>query len=389
MKFLILGMGRTGEAVREFLWRRGIAFTAVDLVVREGVLSDQDPIDLSQFSTVVVSPGVAPSHSMYREAKKREIEVIGETELACRYLSHRMVGITGTNGKTTVTLLVTHVLNHSGRAARAVGNIGVPLITAADSSSTDILVVELSSWQLETMKSKTFDIAIVLNISPDHLDRHGTIEEYAKAKLSIGGCLKEGAPWWIQNFVIKRFSHLLLRPYRGYEAKRAELENRVAAQKICSHFGVSHQEFCLAMQTFTPPPHRNQLVRLFKGVSYFNDSKATNVDAVIKAVQSSPMSCILIAGGRDKGASFVSWIDLCREIKMICTIGEAADKIKEELSLYIPIKKCLSLNEAVNYASSIAVEGDRVLLSPGCSSLDMFTDYIHRGEEFVKCVHAL
>ncbi|MDP1835860.1 MAG: Mur ligase family protein [Chlamydiales bacterium] len=410
-KYLILGLGSSGQAVARFLLSRSHQVTAVDSKAKElgqkphivelcqqglQVLSEQEPLDLGSFTSLIVSPGVPPTHPLYQQAMAAGLEIIGETELACGYLSQRMIGITGTNGKTTVTLLVTHVLNACGFKAHAVGNVGVPLISMVETAAPqDILVIELSSWQLETMCSKVLDAAVVLNVTPDHLDRHHNMENYARAKFAISRCLKADGIWMAHADISKEFSDILgeYQPHVSYEELNSashDAENNLAAFALCRHFGVSSADFLHAAESFVKPPYRNQLVRTYRGVNYYNDSKGTNLDAVMKAVTSVQGNCILIAGGRDKGSSFTPWLPVFEgRVRHICAIGESANKIKEELSHRVPVTTFESLQQAVTYAAAMAKAGENVMLSPGCSSYDMFENYAHRGDEFNKCVFGL
>ncbi len=442
-KILVVGLGASGRAAARFLLGRGDLVVGVDakasmlgadpeirLLQQQGlqVYEEGHPLKVSDFNQLVVSPGVPPSHPLYRDARSSEVEVIGEIELACRNIKQPMLGVTGTNGKTTVTLLVTHVLNAYGISAKAVGNVGVPLISMVDCdvAADEVLVVELSSWQLETMQSKVLNAAVVLNITPDHLDRHFSMEEYVHAKFRIGQCLKPHGCWFIQDLAAREFQqqldcgikqypsfstygytdhadlrcdqngvlfhetleyYLPLR-YRGFISHDAE--NEMAAYCLCRGFGVTAAQFCEAAATFQKPPHRNELVRICRGVSYYNDSKGTNVDAVMKAVSSMRGTSILIAGGKDKGASYDAWLRVFEgKVRYICAIGEAAPLIQQQLDGAVSVEIFPTLQQAVIRAAQEAKSGENVLLSPGCASYDMFDDYAHRGREFIKCVQSL
>ena len=343
-------------------------------------------------------------------------------ELACRSITQPFIGITGTNGKTTVTLLVEHVLNHCGKAAAALGNVGVPLtseLTELDESQ--IIVAELSSYQLETLQTPLIDAGVILNITPDHLDRYGSMEEYAQAKFQIASCMKPGAPLYIEERALKDYEHLLRDPSvlsYGYSsgcplytdktnvylngelayplppAQRSiashDVENQMAAFALCHALGVSGDQFLEALKSFKKPPHRIEFVEKIGGVSYYDDSKGTNIDAVIRAVALFPGQVILIAGGVDKGFSYHSWVEAFGgKVKKICAIGQAAEKMERELSEELSVARFATLDEAVHDAFRMAKSGDTVLLSPGCSSFDMFRDYAHRGDEFKRIVREL
>jgi len=332
--------------------------------------------------------------------------VIGEAELALRSLSQRAVAITGTNGKTTVTLLVEHILKTAGIKARSLGNIGEPLAAyAMQPDPEEVLVVELSSYQIETLTARAFDAAVILNISPDHLDRYSNMEGYAKAKCDLQKCLREEGALFVHHRVAEEFGYLLSEPYSIFDATSKtgwtwpqscakwgdhDKENALAAWALCCTYGVSYTQFQNALDTFQKPPHRIEFVCEIDGVCYYDDSKGTNLDAVIQAVRAMPGPVLLIAGGVDKGASYLPWKgNLKGKIKRILVLGQAAEKIDSELGLYFEVEHVDSLLIAVEKAKCHAVKGDVVLLSPGCSSYDMFENYAHRGQEFQRCVRNL
>lgn len=420
---LVLGLGSSGVSAAKFLLQNGAKVYAYDDNLLKGKDIDgigafpeknfervENPksLDFKRIDFVLVSPGIPPTHILYRKAKDRSVQIIGEAEFALRCISQKKIGITGTNGKTTVTMMTAHVLNDIGMAAQAVGNIGVPLTSLLSSRiSSDVFVVELSSFQLETMSSSVFDFAIILNIFPDHLDRYSSFEEYAKAKLRIQNCLKEGGKLFVEDNVSARWHKFLSFPTLSFEKasketiesilpfrykKRAEyeLKNLLSAYVLCSELGVSSEQFRKAMETFKKPAHRVEFVRKVNGVSYYNDSKATNVDAVVKAVDSLPGDIILIAGGKDKGLSYRLWLEAFkRKVKFICLLGEVAQRMARELSEGVKVMIFYRLYDAVVFAESMAKAGDNVLLSPGCTSFDMFENYAQRGEEFKRIVHQL
>lgn len=437
---LVIGLGLSGRSAACFLLKRGAAVWGIDgnrelltnhpevlELIKTGLIAkhESDAIDLGQFDFVVVSPGVPPHHPFYAGAQKAGIEIIGEIELACRFLDQPFLAVTGTNGKTTTTLLIAHVLNESGKLASALGNVGVPLTAELDSSEFGldghILVVELSSFQLETLKSKVIDAGVILNITPDHLDRYPDMQAYAAAKLRLKDCLKPKGNLYIFEPTYHEFADLLLdlKPltygyspgctyytdlqrvyfknaveyflppdYRGLESH--DVENMIAAYALCKEMGVTAEQFLKALESFKKPSHRLEFVRFLNDVAYYDDSKGTNIDAVIRAVNSLKGEIILIAGGVDKGAAYTPWIKaFAGKVKCVFAIGQAAFKIKHDLSHSLPVEERPSLEVAVKDATSLAKPGQVVLLSPGCSSFDMFRDYAHRGEEFKRIVNAL
>ncbi len=426
-KYLIIGMGKSGQAAYRFLKAKGHDPVGVDSnlnllnkLEKEGFIVSTS-VQIELFDQIVLSPGIPPNNEWYVQAKKLGKQIVGEAELGLRELKQIVVGITGTNGKTTVTLLVEHILKASGKKALSLGNIGLPFTEyCLTPDPEEIVVAELSSYQLETLTSPVLDIGVVLNITPDHLDRYSSMEEYAQAKSLIQNCLKPHSMLYINVEVLKEFGHLFTHTYRTFgsfsgsflwtdkrvvkQLEKVEFllpemytqmgmhdsENLLAAWAVCSELGVDRDLFLNAVTTFKKPAHRIEFVKEVEGVFYFDDSKGTNIDATIKAVEAMSGSVILIAGGVDKGASYKIWIkQFASKVRMIFALGEAAEKIKQELLPDIAVHVVSSLEEAVEKARKCARGGESVLLSPGCSSFDMFKDYVHRGEEFKKYVHSL
>ncbi len=424
-KVLVLGMGVSGCSAASFLLSLGASVYVHDEKAHfwkepqlenlksQGIqiFDPVGPFSQKTFDTVIVSPGISPNNALYRKALHAGIDVIGEAELACKFISSPCIGVTGTNGKTTVTMLIAHVLNQNGIAAKPVGNIGVPLTSlVADSKKAlekTVLVIELSSYQLETMKSKVLDAALLLNITPDHLERHHNMEGYATVKARIFDCLKLSGRGYVSTECLSDWSSMLERSFLSiFDGNQPFLEklhqnclrrispyeasNYLAAYAICLQWGISDDQFLASIETFVKPPHRVEWVRNFRGVDFVDDSKGTNIDAVVKAVESIEGPIILIAGGVDKGASYTPWIvPLKSKVRFMCTVGAAASKMYHQLSSTFPIQHFNGLEEAVHFAAELAERGDTVLLSPGCASYDMFIDYEHRGREFKRIVHEL
>lgn len=438
-KVLVVGLGISGKSAASFLIQRGASVLGVD---RNATLPQNDPVveelcgkgltfateetikSAKGFDLVVISPGIPPSHPCYNSATALGIQVIGEIELACREITGPCLGVTGTNGKTTVTLLVDHVLKSVGRRSQAMGNVGIPLTSAMTSTTSQLereLVIELSSFQLETLESVFLDAAVLLNITPDHLDRYGSMDEYATAKIRIGNRIKPGGAFFVEencyrdfrtlfssmpvqlygysatNQVFTDLKDVFVKSKRAFELpkllqgrKSHDIENLMAAYALCRVAGVSGEEFIRGYSTFKKPSHRIEHVRTLSGVQFYDDSKGTNVDAVIRAVQGFDCGVILIAGGVDKGFPYSSWIDEFKgKVKAVCAIGQAKERIKKDLDPKIPVTIFANLQEAVIAAARLAKEGDTVLLSPGCSSYDMFKDYAHRGKEFQRIVNSI
>jgi len=435
---LVLGLGISGKSAADCLLKLGAGIIGADqqadkLLANDPsiqalncrgakIIKDDEPIDFSLIDCIVVSPGVPMTHPLCREGLKAGIEIIGEVELASRLFSQdHWIGITGTNGKTTETLLITHVLNECGVPAVAVGNVGVPISSHLTPSSKKVIVAELSSFQLESMHSKILSEAVLLNITPDHLDRYSSMREYALAKIRIGDCLKSNGVLFIEEKTKSDWaSDLINIPRRAYgfmpnsfvrieedqifmdrqlEAtapaflkgkKNHDVLNALAAYGVCRRMGIPGPEIMKAVSSFRKPPHRIEFVASINGVDYFNDSKGTNLDAVVQAVNSMKGPVILIAGGVHKGASYTPWRNVFQnKVRQVFAIGQAAPLIFDELSPEISVEMVESLDQAVLKSSKIAKNGDNVLLSPGCSSYDMFKDYAHRGDEFKRIVREI
>lgn len=422
MKTLVIGLGKSGRAAYDLLYKEGSQVIGTDdnlehlkKLALEGVLVDPHP-RVEQFDQIVVSPGVPPHHPLYAQAIALGKVVIGEAELALSRQHRPCIGITGTNGKTTVTLLTEHILKTSGLKACALGNVGTPL-TSYQGDPQEIMVVELSSFQLELMQTPVLDVGIILNITPDHLDRYLNMDEYSQAKCRMQDVMKQAGTFCVHQSVSQNFKHHLRSNYQTYGVGRSctywtdrtalytgekietilpiryrdlgdhESENILAAWILCKKWSVSPEAFLAGVETFKKPSHRLEFVANLDGVDYFNDSKGTNIDATIKAVEAMKKNVVLIAGGVDKGASYMPWKKIfAGKVKQVFAIGQAAEKIATELKPEFEVVILPTLQDAVEAAASRAEAGDAVLLSPGCSSYDMFRDYAHRGEEFKKFV---
>jgi UDP-N-acetylmuramoylalanine--D-glutamate ligase len=421
MKTLIVGLGKSGLAAYELLEREGGEVVGVDdnpnVMAKSGKRVNANP-RLEEFDQVVISPGVSPTHRLYKEALRFGKKIIGEAELAFSRLHQPAIAITGTNGKTTVTLLIEHVLKACGKLACALGNVGTPISSyLKELQPHEIVVAELSSFQLETLNQVVFDAGVVLNITPDHLDRYDSMRQYAKAKCQLQKLIKPKGTLWVHQAVADEYGDLLEPGFRTYgpnsksefwtdrqviregdkvlaelpmhyqDAGSHESENVLAAYLLCQTFGIEGLSFTKAVASFKKPAHRIEFIDSIGGVDYINDSKGTNIDATMKAVEMMTGPVILIAGGVDKGATYQPWISCFKgKVKHMIVIGEAASKIEEELGSEFPMTKVATLDEAVHLAKAQAIAGDKVLLSPGCSSYDMFRDYVHRGEEFRRIV---
>lgn len=407
---LVIGCGVSGRAAALFLKSLHTHVTIAEkffaYVTQEKkqwqhqeihLLHETELSSLASYSLIIASPGLPPDHFLLAQAKKEGIPVIGEMELALRFLRARAIGITGTNGKTSVTSLTHHILSRCGVPCHAVGNIGVPVTEALlklppNALLNDLFIIEMSSFQLDTLSLPVLDQGAIVNLTPNHLNHHGTMQEYARAKCSISACIKPGGVLHVHPDVLQNYASLLqtdciktlethLDPY---------LENAATAFALCSPYGITLEQFNTHLATWQLPKHRRSFVREKEGVRYYNDSKASNLVAVEKAIYCMPGPVLLLAGGVHKGASYRYWVEPFKgKVRELFVFGEAALQIEKELGMFFPVTRTSSLLEALHIASSKACKGDNILLSPGCSSYDMFKDYIHRGESFEKWVKEL
>lgn len=374
---LIIGLGISGKGAAKLLLQKGYKVIAVDKNPQEmeGVEVLPETAKIGKVDLTILSPGIPKSHP---QALGRE--VIGEAELAMRFLKNRAIGITGTNGKTTLTLLLTHVLNFSGIKARALGNVGASIAEyACHPDPTEFLVIELSSYQLETMTTRGFEYGIITNVTPDHLDRYESFEHYKKTKYRLGELLKEGT-------IIDEDSYLQLTKNERYWELNRDPTLRpawVIAQKL----GIDWDQFLLGTKSFKRPEHRMERVRELEGVTFINDSKGTNSDAVLYGLLQLKGPVLLIAGGRGKGETFENWKKPFQEkVKKVFAIGEIALELKEKLE---NVTVCNDLKDAVKEAYDASKKGDTILLSPGAASFDQFQNYEERGRKFKEYVKQL
>ena len=441
-RVLVVGLGKSGVASALFLKARGARVTVSDTKSQDE-LRGEIPKLLDQGITletgghgertfrgqdlIVVSPGVPVDAPQLAQARDQGIPVIGEIELAARFLQGRIVAITGSNGKTTTTALTGEVVARGGRESLVGGNIGTAAISLVDQSTDDSYVVlEVSSFQLETIESFHPFIAVVLNITPDHLDRHSTFEAYVDAKARIfenqtgddfavlnaddPACVgladrtKARKVWFSRKREVDsgawvRSSQVVFRdggqereimPVSEIKLKGAHnLENVLAA--VCAGMLVhtEPQRIRRAVQEFKAVEHRLEYVATVRGVEFYNDSKATNVDATIKALESFPANIHLILGGKDKGSDYTVLKPLLKErVRRVYTIGSAAEKIEAHLSGAVEVVRAGTLEAAVKRAAASAESGDVVLLAPACASFDQFENYEH-GRVFKQAVQAL
>jgi UDP-N-acetylmuramoylalanine--D-glutamate ligase len=439
LQFAIFGMGESGVATAEFLLRRGARVRAVDRKPLEALKPDhagrleatgipfvaEDDASLDNVDIALLSPGVTPKLALFEEARHRGIRVTGELEFCSRFLRGPILGITGSNGKTTTTSLCGHLLKESGIPVQVGGNIGTPLAAMLDSSRDDQWnVLELSSFMLELADTLHVAVASILNITPDHLDRHGNLENYTAAKrrilrnqtasdaavLNAGDALSHDSAACTQA-AVHEFS-AIGRVARGFWMEGADLiangefwmprsevqlqgrhnvENVLAAG-CCAHLaGAPLASLRRAVAGFPGVEHRIEFVRELNGVRYYNDSKGTNVDATIKALESFESGVWLILGGRDKASDYTPLRPLIEARgRAVLLIGEATPIIEAQLAgLPVPVVPCGDMGSAIAYAAARVVPGDVVLLSPACASFDQYSGYTERGRHFKTLVGLL
>jgi UDP-N-acetylmuramoylalanine--D-glutamate ligase len=416
-KALVVGMEKSGRAAAAFLRARGARVTVTDLKPHDepGFRPQSDELFSEPWDWIVLSPGVPSDLPPLEHARSRGVNVIGEIELAAPYLRGKTIGITGSNGKTTTTSLVGHILKSAGVAAQVGGNIGTPVIAMAQTSRDDLWnVLELSSFQLENIREFHADVAICLNVTQNHLDRHHTFEKYAAAKGNLFRTQRAGdyavlnaddetcrsyadqsaaqTIWfsgndirneqvWVSGAPLMPLSEI---PVPG----RHNAENVMAAACAARIAGVSHAEIAAAVKTCKAVEHRLEFVSEIQGVRYYNDSKATSVDAAMKALDSFEGNLWVILGGKDKGSDYTLLRErLHQKAHAALLIGSAAEKIAADLTGAVRLIKTETLERAVAEARQNARAGDTVLLAPACASFDQFQSYEHRGQVFKDLVH--
>ena len=405
MKSLILGFGISGRAVASFFERRNIEYCVyedqnIDLY-KEGYLGkliNLDEVKEYDFDTLIPSPGIHPNHQIYQFAIRNNWEILGEIELALRFLDTNIIGITGTNGKTTVTKFIKEGLELLGVKSAACGNYGEPLISFVDKKELpEVLCVEMSSYQLETTWLKKVDYAVILNITQDHLDRYENMRSYADAKYRLIDLVKDTGKCFIQKKAIENFMPNQQKffifdssTFQKNELKKfsdREKENWIAGYLILQQYGMTQDQFLKHISVFKKPEHRIELVDEVEGISYYDDSKGTNIDAVLFAVENFNMPIILLCGGKDKQSDYSPWVEgLKDKVKKIITFGSAKEIIYQTLKDHFYIEKVITIQEAVENARRSGNKGDVVLLSPGCSSFDQFKDYKHRAQVFRQTI---
>jgi UDP-N-acetylmuramoylalanine--D-glutamate ligase len=451
-RVLVVGLGRSGVSSAIFLQEHGAKVIVSDSKA-EAQLQKEVPALLDRGISIetgshgertfrdqdliVVSPGVPSDQPQLQHARTLGIPVIGEVELAFRFLKGKVLAITGSNGKTTTTTLVGGILAKSGKKTLVGGNIGTPVISLAGESTPDTMVVlEVSSFQLESIEQFCPWIAAILNITPDHLDRHHTFEAYVAAKarifekqhavragekqqagdfavlnaddptcVALKDKVKGTLLWFSRRQRVETGVFLsgdqIIFQQNGQEQpvlSRSDiqlkgehnLENVLAAVAMTMVAGCTPQQVREAVKDFRAVEHRLELVATVNGVTFYNDSKATNVDATVKALESFPANIHIILGGKDKGSDYTVLNPLLRErVKRAYLIGAASDKIASQVKDSTTLVRSGTLERAVHQAFDVAKPGDVVLLAPACASFDQFENYEHRGRAFKQLVRSL
>jgi UDP-N-acetylmuramoylalanine--D-glutamate ligase len=451
-RVLVVGLGKSGVASALFLKAHGARVTVSDTKSGDE-LRNEIPALLDHGITVetgghgertfreqdliVVSPGVPVDAPMLAQARSLAEAVIGEIELAARFLPGPIVAITGSNGKTTTTTLTGEILAAGGLPTLVGGNIGTPAISLAERATRETaIVLEVSSFQLETIQTFHPKVAVVLNVTPDHLDRHQTFEAYVDAKARIfenqtdsdfavvnaddptcvsmaartraqvfwfsrqkevkqGACMREGKILFRDGASAQKDQEREIMLVSEIPLKGAHnLENVLAAVCAGALLGCAPEKIRQAVRDFKAVEHRLEFVATIRGVDYYNDSKATNVDATIKALESFPANIHLILGGKDKGSDYSVLNDLLRQrVKRVYTIGAAAAKIESQIASSkgggVEVVHAETLENALRKANAVAEAGDVVLLAPACASFDQFKNYEQRGQVFKEIVRGL
>jgi len=442
-RVLVVGLGKSGVASALFLKEHGARVTVSD-TKSEDQLRDQIPVLLDQGIAVetgghgertfrgqdliVVSPGVPVDAPPLVQARASGEPVIGEIELAAQHIAGPVVAITGSNGKTTTTTLAGEILTAGGFPTLVGGNIGTPAISLVERATREtVVVLEVSSFQLETIQTFRPKVAVILNVTPDHLDRHRTFQTYVDAKARIfenqqssdfavlneddatcatlggrthaqvfwfsrkkevkqGAWVRDGRIWFRNGSGAREIMLVNEIPLKGGH----NVENVLAAVCAGALMGCQPEQLRGAVRNFKAVEHRLEYVATVRGVEYYDDSKATNVDATIKALESFPANIHLILGGKDKGSDYRVLNDLLRErVKRVYTIGAAAEKIESHIKGAAEIVHAETLDNAVRRAAAVAKPGDIVLLAPACASFDQFQSYNHRGRVFKEVVKSL
>src|SRR5581483_5943389 len=430
----VLGAGLSGTAAALLLKSEGAQVTVLDSADEAKLLKStlenlraqgvrviagaEADANSDKYDLAVLSPGIDPESPLAQNFSSRKIDMLGELELGFRSIDIPVIAITGTNGKTTTTEMLAQMLNACGQPSIACGNIGKPLSEVArEKKPFDVLTVEVSSFQLETISTFRPSVALWLNFAPDHLDRYRSVAEYRAAKLRIFenqtsddvaivnaverlpklkartitfSAYDDRADFRLSEGAIVFENQPVLRMAETKLRGAHNIENLMATLAAGHARGLSFEKMAPALAEYEPQPHRLEIVRTLGGVEYINDSKATNLDAVEKALQAQTKTVVLIAGGKDKGFTYEELRPLVKEkVRSTILIGEMAELIAQDWNDVTHCERADSLAEAFDRARNTAKPGEVVLFSPGTSSFDMFKSYADRGDQFRALVRAL
>jgi UDP-N-acetylmuramoylalanine--D-glutamate ligase len=441
-RVLVVGLARTGVATSLFCAAHGAKVTATDARTENEIGESIGPLRVAgvnlelgghrentfvEQDLIIPSPGVPADSPLLREARAKSVTIWSEVELADRFRTGRLIGITGSNGKTTTTSLIAHILKNAEFSTILAGNIGTPLISRVEQTTDDtITVVELSSFQLELIETFRPNISVFLNLTADHLDRHHTLEEYGRAKSRIfenqteADCavlnaddpattplapVKPQVYWFSRKQRVAQGAFVqgdeIVFRQQGKEetvlhlgeiplAGNHNVENVLAAVSAALLAGVALAAIAKGVRSFSGVEHRLEFVADIGGVRYYNDSKATNVDATLKALDAFPGRILIVLGGKDKDSDYTLLQKPLREKAILAVlIGAAAEKIEKQITGSVAIERAGTIERAVEVASHAARPGDVVVLAPACASFDQFQNYEHRGRVFKDLVHQL
>ena len=427
LNIAVLGAGRSGRAAARLAMKHGgrvcvfdtspaITGWPEDIPLHAG--ATQEDGHAFRADLVVISPGIETDCPFVKSFGREGVETIGEMELASRFYRGKIIAITGTTATTTTTSLVEKILLRAGKKAVACGNYGVPMAEVLLRDAVpDVLALEVSSFQLETIRDFHPDVAVWLNFAPDHMDRYTAVEDYYKAKLHIFDNQTENdlavvrfgehlpalkalvrtfssespeADLYYREPLVMEGDSALLNLAGTSLSQRHNAENVMAAVLACRHLGIPAETAAEVLEEFTPPSHRCEAVRSLDGVLWLNDSKATNLHALEAALKSQNAPVVLIAGGKDKGLDYLPLRPMLKEKVRACVVfGQIADQLYDSFSPAAPTEKAADVADCVEKARLLARPGDTVLFSPGTSSFDMFTGYAQRGQAFRDAVNAL
>ena len=441
--FLVIGLGASGISMAKFLCSKGKTVIATDIdasktkiaqelnglgIKTEIGFHDQKTFNLA--SVMVPSPGIPKTNKFIKTAFDLGVGITGELDIFTRYNDLQVIAITGTNGKTTTTTLIGDILKSCGMTPFVGGNIGTPLVDhLMNKGKTDVIVAEISSFQLDISRQFRPDVGVLLNISEDHLDRYENYQEYESSKWSIFN-RQNSSDKAVINESIKKFDMLskklksrifafssdkdtLINCNAKIDSKSIQIitrelnhtiktnqlkelkgthnkENVAAAVLACHALGADINDIQKGLETFKNLPHRMEFIKTIDGISFYNDSKGTNTDAVIRAIKCFEKNIILILGGREKGTDFSLLVnDIQKSVKTIIAMGECRTLIKDTFKNICPVLEVHTMKEAVQTGFNNAFKDDIVLLSPACASFDMYKNYAQRGNDFITHVNAL